>query len=254
MSKEKFECHDRSMGFTPRDQFLSNLKVNDTNSSNVISACELFADNAVTGTFAMVNGATDGYVLTSDSKGNAHWSPTGASVCTGAGELTVGNGGSAAVCLTPGADGSVLSVVAGLPSWIANPNTPYDPVAAGEISWTPNQPVIDSLQGTGTQFVRIGNIIYMTGAWVAVAPLPANDPSFLDAGTINFLTVSPYPIGGGPGAFNSYNNVAYFTSGPSAGQLAILFQPGIPVRLYNTGNIALGAGAAINMFASFVVQ
>lgn len=248
MSKEKF-CSDRSMGYLPKDQVLSNAKINAIASASDVVACEV-----ATQLISIAAGAEDGYVLTSDAAGNASWQPVPTQVCTGVGELTVGTGLDTTTCLSPGAAGSFLSIVAGVPTWAPNPNTPYDPVAAGEISWTPN-PNIDSLQGTGTQFVRVGNTIYMTGAWTANVGLAANT-GFLDAGTINFLTVSPYPTGAGPNTFNSYNNVAYFTAGATSGQLALFFQPGIPLRLYNTANLALIGGApgdAIAVFLSFVV-
>jgi hypothetical protein len=118
-------------------------------------------------------------------------------------------------------------------------NIPIDPIAAGEISISGSYD-FDYNQGTGTQFVRIGNVIYMTGAWVYTGlGITPNSTSFAQVFDINFLTVTPYPTGGGLNAYNQYIGSTYKASGVDSGPLSLLWQPGIPVRIYNVSNTSL---------------
>jgi hypothetical protein len=146
---------------------------------------------------------------------------------------------------------------------------PYDPVVTGEIVWTPSVN-INSTQASGTQFVRAGNIVYMTGAWTCLpgGTRTANDPTFIDPGQISFplASLQPYPVGAGPNRMNQWQGTAWFfhkpggpAPSPATGSMSVTWQIAPDgLRIYNTSNIPLTglagtSGDAIGITLYFVV-
>lgn len=211
---------DIGLGRPPTDASYEHVKVNSRITSTNITACNVTAstvisDNLLTNQLTLPEGGEDGYVLTSDAGGNATWQP---------------------LPVTP-------------------PLVPYDPVAAGEISWTVN-PVIppEFIDLTPPSFVRYGNLITMNGVWqrpnpsVPWASTGAGAQKLL--GNINFLTVTPYNVQSTGSIYSYFPMAAGFST--ASIELDPLNVPN-NVRVRNTG-LVINSDGGISGTISFYVQ